>query len=505
MKKILAISIIFLILMISVPIPISEERELRQSNISDKAEDNIPIGFGSRIIVYPLSSIPVIQEKGKSFTIKVNLDEGEVCDWNATLSTAYDLVIDTIPLVINSTTYNTTTGLWHVLVTIPTNTNEELYNLTISGEIDGKKITDTQPRAVSVISEFKQSFKFVHVTDFHIGDPRGMMVNWRETIGWKSAKKCIKEINLIHPDFVVITGDLVFGQLYPFEYSIEYPICYDIIQKFRVPTYLCPGNHDGYIQFGQDGFKFWEKFFGPLYYSFDYGGYHFTSINSYDWIKFDRLGFSYLVFNWGGHIREEQMRWIKEDLESNQAKLNFLMLHHNPLWDTKNDSLFRKGYEGREELLSLIQNYGVDMVLDGHVHYDNITIENNTIFVTTTTCASNLGGEDAYWGYRLIGINNGTIGSYNHKEPKYSIPSYRLNYSYTKNDGSMDTVTATMENDLEMDITGLLRFYVPVGNYSVENGIILLERWNDEIKEIYVEANVTAHSIKEVRVKPAES
>ena len=70
--------------------------------------------------------------------------------------------------------------------------------------------------------EISDNFSFVHLTDFHIGDPRGLKENIKQTIGWKAAKKCIEEINLINPDFLIITGDLVFGQIYPFEYSLEY-------------------------------------------------------------------------------------------------------------------------------------------------------------------------------------------------------------------------------------------------------------------------------------------
>ena len=75
-----------------------------------------------------------------------------------------------------------------------------------------------------------------------IGDTRSFEESIRKTLGYRSVKRCIKEINLLHPDFVIISGDLVFGQLYPFEYRREYKKCYEMIQKFDVPTYLAPGD-----------------------------------------------------------------------------------------------------------------------------------------------------------------------------------------------------------------------------------------------------------------------
>jgi len=142
--------------------------------------------------------------------------------------------------------------------------------------------------------------------------------------------------------------------------------------------------------------------------------------NSYDWPKPSRFAISYIAFNWGGHIGNKQLRWIEDDLKNTNASIKFLLLHHNPLWDTKNDSLLRNVYEGRKEILYLIGKYGINAVLDGHVHYDNVSILNNTVYITTTTAASRLGNKDAYWGYRMIKVRNWKLNSYNYKEPKYS-------------------------------------------------------------------------------------
>ena len=473
---------------------------IQNSTVYINNTKNLPITASGIKIVHPLSTFPVIVEKGGNFTLRINTTYYPQ-EWKVMLSTAYDIVYDEINLPIKNSQYNITSHLWDIVASVPLFIEEELYNLTVGIASSEGYFETVEPRAVCV-KEISNNFSFVHLTDFHIGDPRGMKVNIQQTIGWKAAKKCINEINLLDPDFVVITGDLVFGQLYPFEYSFEYKKCYEILQSFQVPTFVCPGNHDGYIQFGQDGFKFWQEFFGPLYYSFNYGDYHFTMVNSYDWPAKSRVAFSYLAFNWGGYIGNEQLNWIEKDLQkSKDAKLNFILLHHNPLWDTKNDSLLKNGYEGRKELLSLIERYDVDAVLAGHVHYDNVTIKNNTTYITTTTAASDLGSQDACWGYRLIEIKNGEIESYSYKG-KYSIPSYRLNYTYTINDGSMDTVNVEIENDLEMNIEATIHFYVPIGNYEVENGEIFMERSKGGIKEVYVKASIDATSNKEIIIHP---
>jgi Icc-related predicted phosphoesterase len=463
----------------------SKLQDLVNNNISNTNIINTTLSDVK--ILYPRPFIPIIVEKNGNFTIEFiskNFDSVY-----AYLSTSYEPIVDEIELEINN--IKKSEGIWYAEVIIPQDTPEELYNLTILIEKNGKFSSCNRPRSVSIKNEISNNFTFIHLTDFHIGDPRGLKENIKQTIGWKAAKKCIEEINLINPDFVIITGDLVFGQILPFEYIWEYKECYEILQMFQVPTYLCPGNHDGYIQTGQDGFKYWEKYFGPLSYSFNYGDHHFTSINSYDWPKISRFGISFIVFNWGGYIQKQQLEWIEKDLKDNNEKLNFIMLHHNPLWDTKNDSLLKNGYEGRDELLSLINENNVDAVFAGHVHYDNVTIKNNTIFITTTTATSGT-ESDSYWGYRFIKVQDSQIESYNYKEPKYSIPSYRLNLTY------IDPNIALVENDLEINITVHLKFILPNRNYNVENGEIIQIRESHDLVEIYVLTEIHKESEKTI-------
>jgi 3',5'-cyclic AMP phosphodiesterase CpdA len=362
-------------------------------------------------------------------------------------------------------------------------------------EAEGKRYINTRPRAVSVKDDVSDTFTFVHLADFHIGDPRGLIEDPKEIFGWKASRKTIEEINLLNPDFVIISGDLTFGQLYPFEYTFEYQTCYEILQEFNVPTYLCPGNHDGYVQTFLDGFKFWEEYFGPLYYSFDYHNTHFISINSYDWPAISRLGFSYLVFNWGGSVQNDQIRWIEQDLyDHSDADQTILMLHHNPLWDTTHDSLVGNGYHNQDKLLDLIRSNGVDAVFAGHVHYDNSTIDNETLYVTTTTFSSSY-NDDSYWGYRLVSVENNSIVDYNYKEPKYSIPSYHINILDQKES------SVTIENKLQKPITIQHEFIVPKDSYSLNTGEIIQIREKEDLAAVYISATIDAESIETITLQ----
>jgi DNA repair exonuclease SbcCD nuclease subunit len=444
-------------------------------------------------LIYPLSTVPALVEKNTSFEIIFKAPDFE--DVYAFISTAYEPVINEVWLNIENISMQD--DVWKIRASVPLPTYEELYNLSIIVTIDGNYYEKSCPRSVAIFDEFSDTFSFVHLTDLHIGDPRGFLESISQTIGYKSIKRCINEINLLHPDFVIISGDLVYGQLYPFEYSVEYEICYEMIQKFDVPTFLCPGNHDGYYKFKEDGLSFWKNYFGPLNYSFDYGDYHFLSINSFDMPAFFRLTISFIPMNWGGSISQKQLSWIKQDLEESNHDLKFIFLHHNPIWETTKDSLIAKPYENREKLLSLINDNDVDMVLAGHVHYDSVNIVNDTIFITTTTPQSSVRNQDGYWGYRLVEIENGTIISYNYKEPKYSIPSYKLSHKILS---SQSIASAEINNQLDKVMEVLLKFVMPKANYIAENGSIVMQRYDDTNVEIYVLTEVAGNGVKTVTI-----
>ena len=445
-------------------------------------------------IVFPRMTIPAIVGRGGDICI-VGKVPVMTTDISFQIVTAYDPIPDSFDLTILDIVALSNDGLIGCTAEIPAEAPPELYNLTMIVKETGD--TFTAPKAVCVKERIDGNFTFVHLTDFHIGDPRGLKENPFETIGWKAARRCVREINLLDPDFVVITGDLVHGWSFFGKYKRPYSKCWEILQEFDVPIYLCPGNHDGYIQMGEDGFKYWKRYFGPLYYSFDYGDAHFVCVNSYNWTDKMRRAFLFIPLNWGGCIQEKQLRWIERDLDlHSNAKLKFVLLHHNPLWNTWYESLMFKGYKGREKLLSIIREKNVDAVLAGHIHRDSVIINSGILFITTTTSSSSLSAPDAYWGYRPIMVENYTIVSYNYMEPKYSLPSYKIDYV------EKDNYSKIIINNLETDINVSITFLVESGNYTAENGKIYMTRTKDGQMEVYVDAHIPAKSQVEVKLLP---
>ncbi len=448
-------------------------------------------------LAYPLHSLPALTEANQALELTIQTS-ATISDATLQLETAYEPVVSTYTITPTSISQTAETATLQII--IPEEAQPELYNLTATLTTDNGELQVHQPRCINIYEDINDTFTFIHITDFHVGDYRGLPENPYETLKHRNIKKCIEEINLLHPDFVIISGDLVFGQIHPFDYLYEYPLCYNMLQQIDVPTFLVPGNHDGYHHIVLDGLELWNDYFGPHYHSFDYGDYHFIGLNSYDWPVFNRLTFFVLPFGWGGSLQDQQLQWLEEDLTSHSdSEKTFMYLHHNPMYETISENLFKWPYHNRYQLLDLIDEYNVDMVLGGHVHWDAVEIENDTIFLTTTTPRSGV-GEDAYWGYRLIEIQDGEISRYNYKEPHYSIPSYRLNITQTATE---DSVTFDLENDLDQDFTILLEATLPLGSYTTDQGIITQTRNNSTHTQLYISLTLHRESTTQVHIRPS--
>ena len=112
------------------------------------------------------------------------------------------------------------------------------------------------------------------------------------------------------------------------------------------------GNHDN-----TDGYK--EMFVLPQngpenskeqFYSFDYNDAHFTVLDSNT------------VF------REENIEWLKADLEGTKKKWKIVMLHH-PIYPANNASRDLTRAENlQREIAPILEKNGVDLVLMGHQH-----------------------------------------------------------------------------------------------------------------------------------------
>ena len=240
----------------------------------------------------------------------------------------------------------------------------------------------------------KDEFAFVQITDIHIDTEQAHIAIFEQAID---------EINDIAPAFVIATGDLVLkGDEVVIAQAREWFDTYStLIQDFEMPIYNVTGNHDvvgihceqaaetdpGYNE------EMYREYFGPTYYSFDWGSYHCLILDLNELVN------GHQVFR----IPDSQLEWLRQDLALRRGK-SLLVFFHEPT----------TSWENRTQVLDLLKQHQT-MMFSGHWHFD-ILIDSYGIpeQVTSAMCAEWWFGpspDGEPFGYRIIDVDGQAIFS----------------------------------------------------------------------------------------------
>ncbi len=448
------------------------------------------IGDTLTIIQRPLVNIPALVTPGQTLEINCDADPA-ITGWQAEIS--HDAL--TIPLVVTAASYDPSTEWWTLSTTVPTVPLYELFNLRVTA--DGG-LDDTTRHAVRVLDGFKDDFYFIHITDTHLPEHKfsedgASPADSSETVDLRAV---IQDINLINPEFVLITGDYVNeGEL---EDYLEWR-CYTRAQRqlyeFLTPTYLVSGNHDigGWNATpppAGTARRDWWRFFGwprldnpppgaPQYtqnYSFDYGPVHFVGLeayNNYDMWRSEIYGSdSFPAF---------QLDWLNQDLATASGSLAQVLFYHNDFQDQID-----------------LGTLGVEMALWGHVHGDRGSEQVQPYDLATNNVC------DGARSYRLIRVSGGVL----QPVPTLSAGStgQNLRVEYTPaNAGLSGTVTARITNNqTERFEHGKLRFVMPAadGYYVATGGQIVQIDQSGDFDICHVAVDIPASGSQTVTVSP---
>jgi len=478
-----------------------------------------------RFIVYPVLGCPALVVAGESLAAVVRSEDGGTTrDWMMCIAT-HDPVVQSYTLPVTEIGYDRAAGCYLLKGTVPARTPRDTFDCIISSR--EANLSDIQYNSVRVVKGFSESYRFVHLTDMHVGDPRLYAQERRpENRGIAPAaivKQILNEISFLDPEFILVSGDLVFGG----PYAPEYAWAFDLLSRFSLPTFLVPGNHDGYASGGgrlRDGLECWKQVIGPPYYSFDYGGkLHFICLNTYDGPASRRDGFYIAVRQWGGAMGRDQLAWLEQDLQSarDEGRNSIMVAHHDPRGNvhefggaTSPADVDGDGYaealrwphmfsyqewndrtSGRAVVDLITRNNAaaaadpgagaVSHILLGHVHGDFIDRDDDsgTWWVHTTAAGSAGFSRDDFWGYRVIAVEDGRVVSLNRTAPEgVTLPpgdnddtnNQEWDYqSFAGNglvvatvEGSDDGISAVVTREVvnygTVAVSGVLKFYVPL-------------------------------------------
>jgi hypothetical protein len=149
-----------------------------------------------------------------------------------------------VPLTVTSAVYDATTLWWRLTATVPTPALTELYDLRVTAE---GGVDDVTRHAVKVLPAYRSDYYFVHITDPHLPThlyyyEAGAETDSSEVV---DLREVIADVNVINPEFVLLTGDLINeGELEDYLSRRYYSHAQRVLGEFAAPVFLTGGNHD---------------------------------------------------------------------------------------------------------------------------------------------------------------------------------------------------------------------------------------------------------------------
>lgn len=447
----------------------------------------IPIADTLTVIQRPLLNIPSIVTPGDTLKV-IAVAPGSTDGWMASLEYADH----SITLEALSEEWNAVLERWLLQFKIPEPQIYELYDLhlTASG------VDDVTNNSVRVIEKFKEDYSFIHISDTHLAghlfyQDEGSAEDTSEMV---DLREVIMDINIINPEFVLLTGDLINeGELEDFENRRNFTKAINLLNELEVPVYIVSGNHDlgGWSATPpSDGTarRNWWRFFGwdwldnttdqlgPFTqdYSFNYGPVHFIGLESY--INYD---------GWRSHTYgnesfiPSQLTWLNDDLAKSITSEARVIFYH---------------YDFSDDIDLRLLN--IDMALWGHIHRSSGEISSPPYNLSTGSTS------DGNRRYRVIRVRDSILKP---EETVYATrPSDNLTLTFSSpNDGSVDSMHVIFENKHSLDFTAArVKIKMPVGDngYRITGGSLDQVVTEDDMNICYINVDIPANSIQEVTV-----
>ena len=292
-------------------------------------------------IMRPLPNLPVLVQRGTAFTVWA-LAPSSAGNWSASLQ----LGALTVPLVPSGGGWQASKSRWELSFTVPAGTPEEVYALNLTSDATGP---DRAEHAVKVLPGFKADYYFAQISDTHLPThalSSGGVIDVADTSGMADFDAVIEDLNIIRPEFIIHTGDLVNeGELEEYLGMYEMGRAQGMLSRLLDPVFVSSGNHDigGWgATLPPDGTsrKDWWRYFGwpwllnppagdPYHsqdFTFDYGPLHVIGLEAYiNNGSYDH----YRQDIWGAQsFTSEQLAWLQADIAAQPPGTKKLAFYH---------------------------------------------------------------------------------------------------------------------------------------------------------------------------------
>lgn len=457
----------------------------------------------------PLPNLPALARPGDSFAVWADAPSSAGA-WSASLQ--YGAL--NVPLVLSGGGWQAT-NRWEFSFTVPLGTPEEIYNLVLSSDATAP---DTSQHSVKVLPLYRSDYYFAQVSDTHLPEhafSSGGSIDVNDTTGMADFQAVIEDLNVIHPEFVIHTGDLVNeGELEEYLGMFEMGRAKGILSRLHAPIFIASGNHDlgGWgATPPPDGTarKNWWRYFGwpnlenppasdPHHsqdFSFDYGPLHviglegYINSGSYDHYRQDI---------WGAQsFTAEQMTWLQNDIAAQPPGTHKLLFYHYDFGGT-----LANGQPGSSFSQIDPAALGIDGAIWGHNHG---VAEGNR-----TAQPFNLGLQSVIdrRAFRIFRVSNGVLapGPMHRSGGISSAPTDSMSLAWNgPNDGSRRALSVTVNNRFgEAWPYGRIVFHLADhdSTFAATNGTIAQTIRQGGIASVHVDRALPAGGVVTVSVEP---
>ena len=246
-----------------------------------------------------------------------------------------------------------------------------------------------------------------------------------------------------------------------------------------------PGNHDYSSNGKLDLFEKWLAYTNA---SFDFGQFHFVSVNvSNSW-----------------EVERYQVDWLRQDLAQHPNQTKILFFHY-PMFSPYTDRL-ELGKAG-SYLLQTINEFNVSYVLTGHLHTDYVTVKNSTTYIITTTLGS---GHPAWdWnGYRIYHVVNNNItwfGYANNLTRSYPVREFKIDWHPSpmyKDTGARLTLKNNWVDNFSSLTIKLKLTPLNSGFYEIKNANLTRNATYSNLVYFILNTSIKSGETKTIRVYP---
>lgn len=186
----------------------------------------------------------------------------------------------------------------------------------------------------------------------------------------------------VRPELVVNLGDVIEDESHARDLE-HYGRFVNILSKLECPVLHVAGNHDQVNLSDDDLRRLWGHQ-GPLHYSRDLGGVHFSVLRTIE------------VTDVAIHLPEEQIEWLREDLAG--TELPSVVLMHHPASEMRLDG--NRWFEKRPNVCRVAERRALQSVVthakhvvavfNGHVHWNHFDVISGVPYITLQSLVENL-------------------------------------------------------------------------------------------------------------------